>query len=117
MSRDPGETHVEILGALARELRQFLGLSSSFVRAAAARSGMTVTDLQVLEFLESVGPMTAGQLLSSPGLPPGPSPVCSTGWRRAGSCEESVTRTTVAGSSSGSPQAQKAVLRSDLYSI
>ncbi len=71
MSRDPGETHVEILGALARELRQFLGLSSSFVRAAAARSGMTVTDLQVLEFLESVGPMTAGQLAELTGLTTG----------------------------------------------
>jgi DNA-binding MarR family transcriptional regulator len=56
---------------LARELRQFQGLSASFFRAAAARSGMTVTDLQVIDLLESAGPATAGQLADLTGLTTG----------------------------------------------
>jgi len=61
----------EVLGELARELRRFQGLSASFFRAAAARSGMTVTDLHVLELLESGGPATAGQLADLTGLTTG----------------------------------------------
>ena len=56
---------------LARELRQFTGLSAAFFRAAAARLGMTVTDLQVIDTLESVGPLTAGQLSDLTGLTTG----------------------------------------------
>lgn len=62
MSRDAQQSHGEVLGAFARELRQFQGLGASFFRAAASRSGMNVTDLQVLDLLQSNGPMTAGQL-------------------------------------------------------
>jgi DNA-binding HxlR family transcriptional regulator len=65
------KTRVEFLAPLARELRQFLGLGASFFRAAAARSGMTVTDLQVMDILESTGPMTAGQLADLTGLTTG----------------------------------------------
>src|SRR5215467_5063391 len=71
MSSDSHEKRVEILGELARELRQFTGLGSSFFRAAAAKVGMTVTDLQVIDFLDSAGPMTAGQLADLTGLTTG----------------------------------------------
>ena len=49
----------------------FMGLGASFFRAAAARIGMTVTDLQVMDLLESAGPMTAGQLADLTGLTTG----------------------------------------------
>jgi len=64
-------TRAELLGALARELRQFNALGASFFRAAAGQIGMTVTDLQVMDLLESVGPMTAGQLAELTGLTTG----------------------------------------------
>jgi DNA-binding MarR family transcriptional regulator len=54
-----------------RELRQFNGLSASFFRAAAARSEMTITDMQVIDLLESTGPTTAGQLAELTGLTTG----------------------------------------------
>ena len=60
-----------VRGELAREIRQFHGLSASFYRAAAARAGMTITDLQVLDLLESDGPSTAGQLADLTGLTTG----------------------------------------------
>lgn len=56
---------------LTQELRQFTGLAASFFRAAAARLGMTVTDLQVMDVLESTGPSTAGQLADLTGLTTG----------------------------------------------
>ncbi len=56
---------------LDRELRQFTGLSASIFRAVAARMEMTVTDMQVLDFLESGGPTTAGQLADLTGLTTG----------------------------------------------
>ncbi len=56
---------------LARELQQLNGLSASFFRAAAARIGVTVTDMQVIESLASTGPMTAGQLADLTGLTTG----------------------------------------------
>src|SRR5256714_5435217 len=64
-------TRADLLGELARELRQFTGLSASWLRAAAARRGMTVTDLQVMDVLESTGPSTAGQLADLTGLTTG----------------------------------------------
>ncbi len=56
---------------LDRELRQFTGLSASIFRAAAARMEMTLTDMQVLDILESTGPTTAGQLADLTGLTTG----------------------------------------------
>ncbi|HCI78496.1 MAG TPA: MarR family transcriptional regulator [Ktedonobacter sp.] len=61
----------EIAGAFARELRQFQGLSASFFRAAAAQSGMTVTDMQVVDLLDSIGEASAGQLAELTGLTTG----------------------------------------------
>ena len=71
MSSDSRETRGQVLSALARELRELHGLGESLFRAAAARSGMTVTDLQVLDTLESTGPSTAGQLAELTGLTTG----------------------------------------------
>jgi DNA-binding MarR family transcriptional regulator len=65
------EKRAEVLGELARELRQFHGLGVSFFRAAAARVGMTVTDMQVMDLLASTGPMTAGQFADLTGLTTG----------------------------------------------
>ncbi len=56
---------------LTRAFRQFAGLSASYFRAAAARTGMTVTDIQVLDFLAEGNPMTAGQLADLTGLTTG----------------------------------------------
>ena len=71
MSSGSQEKHADALRELTRELRQFTGLAASFFRAAAARRGMTVTDLQVMDILESTGPSTAGQLADLTGLTTG----------------------------------------------
>lgn len=74
MSRDSQEvrdTHAALLADLSRELRQFNGLSASYFRALAARSGMTATDLQVIDMLDGAGSMTAGQLAELTGLTTG----------------------------------------------
>src|SRR5690242_18148278 len=71
MSSGSQETRAELLGELARELRQFNGLGASFFRAAAGRVGMTVTDMQVIDILDSAGPTTAGQLADLTGLTTG----------------------------------------------
>jgi DNA-binding MarR family transcriptional regulator len=71
MAGNSQEKRAELLGELAREFRQFNGLGASFFRAAAARIGMTVTDMQVIDLLESAGPATAGQLADLTGLTTG----------------------------------------------
>ncbi len=71
MSSGTDGSGADVRGELARELRQFHGLSASFYRAVAARAGMTVTDLQVLDLLESAGPSTAGRLADLTGLTTG----------------------------------------------
>jgi DNA-binding MarR family transcriptional regulator len=71
LSRDAEKKRVELLGELGRELRQFNGLGASFFRVAAAKIGMTVTDMQVIDILDSTGPMAAGQLADLTGLTTG----------------------------------------------
>lgn len=71
MSSGSDEKHASLLGELARELRQFNGLGASFFRAASSRTGMTVTDMQVIDILHSTGPATAGQLADLTGLTTG----------------------------------------------
>lgn len=71
MSSGSQKKPVLFSGELARELRQFTGLASSFFRAASARVGMTVTDIQVIDILDSAGPATAGQLADLTGLTTG----------------------------------------------
>jgi DNA-binding MarR family transcriptional regulator len=70
MSRGSQKQRAELLKELARELRQFNGLSASYFRAA-ARSGMTATDMQIIDMLDGAGPMTAGQLADLTGLTTG----------------------------------------------
>jgi DNA-binding MarR family transcriptional regulator len=65
------EARAALLAELVRELRQFNGLSASYFRAAAARSGMNATDLQVIDLLDSAGLMSAGQLAELTGLTTG----------------------------------------------
>jgi hypothetical protein len=62
LSSGSQEKSTKLPEELTRELRQFTGLAASFFRAAAARLALTVTDLQVMDILESTGPSTAGQL-------------------------------------------------------
>jgi DNA-binding MarR family transcriptional regulator len=64
-------TRAELLESFVREVRQLTGLSASFHRAAAARTEMNVTDLEVIGLLELGGPMTAGQLAELMGLTTG----------------------------------------------
>src|SRR6266404_688700 len=71
LSSGSQETRADLLGELAQEFRQFNGLGASFFRAAAARIGMTVTDMQVMDILDSTGPTTAGQLADLTGLTTG----------------------------------------------
>src|SRR5260370_26059369 len=71
MSSSSQEKHAEVLGELTRELRQSTSLGASFFRAAAARIGITVTDMQVIDVLNLTGPMTAGQLADLTGLTTG----------------------------------------------
>jgi DNA-binding MarR family transcriptional regulator len=71
LSRGAQEKHAEMLGELEREFRQFNGLGASFFRAAAARIGMTVTDMQVIDILDITGSTTAGRLADLTGLTTG----------------------------------------------
>ena len=71
MSSDSEEKHAELVGKVEREMRQFHGLGASFFRAAASRVGLTVTDMEVIDILESNGLMTAGQLADITGLTTG----------------------------------------------
>ncbi len=71
MSSGSQEKQAEVRGELARELRQFTGIGASFFRAAAARIGMAVTDIQVMDIMDLTGPMTAGQLANLTGLTTG----------------------------------------------
>jgi hypothetical protein len=57
LSSGSQEKRADLLG----ELRQLTGLGASFFRVA-ARIGMTVTDMQVIDLLDSTGPTTAGRL-------------------------------------------------------
>jgi DNA-binding MarR family transcriptional regulator len=71
MSRGTERSRGEMLQALAREFRQSTGLGASLLRAMASRMGMAATDVQVLDLLQSTGPMTAGQIADHVGLTTG----------------------------------------------
>jgi DNA-binding MarR family transcriptional regulator len=71
LSRGADEKRAPDLGALVREFRRFQGLGASFYRVAAARTGKTVTDLQVLDILQMTGPTIAGNLADLTGLTTG----------------------------------------------
>src|SRR5258707_4823819 len=71
LSSGSQKKQTEVLGELARELRQCSGLGASFFRAAAARLEMTDTDMQVIDLLESTGEASAGILADLMGLTTG----------------------------------------------
>ncbi len=71
MSIGSQDKRTDSSGDLARELRRGYGLASSFFRAAAARNGMTDTDMQVIDILETRGDATAGQIANIMGLSTG----------------------------------------------
>jgi DNA-binding MarR family transcriptional regulator len=71
MSSGSQKKHVDVRGEFTREFRQLHGLGASFFRAAAARIGMTITDMQVMDILESSGLSTAGHLANLTGLTTG----------------------------------------------
>ena len=71
MSIPSNKNRSKDLEELARELRQFHGLGASFFRVAAAQTGKTVTDMQVLDILDITGPTTAGNLAELTGLTTG----------------------------------------------
>jgi DNA-binding MarR family transcriptional regulator len=71
MSIGSEEKYAKSLKELAREFRQFHGLGASYFRSAAARTGKTVTDMQVLDILDITGPTTAGNLADLTGLTTG----------------------------------------------
>jgi DNA-binding MarR family transcriptional regulator len=56
---------------LIREVRRLNGLGASLFRAAAGRAGMNATDLQVVDLLRNIGPMTAGRIAELTGLTTG----------------------------------------------
>lgn len=71
MSSNAQERRAQLLREVTRELRRLLGLGAASYRATAAHLGMTVTDLEVIDLLESGGPLTAGQLADLTGLTTG----------------------------------------------
>lgn len=71
LSSESLEKREALLEEFVREIRQFNGLGASFFRAAAARIGMNVTDLQVTDILDITGPTTAGRLAELMGLTTG----------------------------------------------
>ena len=71
MSRGSKENQSRDVEELAREFRRFHGLGAAFFRVAAARTGKTVTDMQVLDILHTTGPTTAGNLADLTGLTTG----------------------------------------------
>ena len=71
MSSDSQEERAKRVGEIVRELRQFNGLGASFFRAAAGRIGITDTDMQVIDILDSTGATTAGGLADLTGLTTG----------------------------------------------
>src|SRR5258708_2935121 len=71
LSSGSQEKHAALLGELAQEFRQFNGLAASFFGGGGGWIGMTVTDMQVIDILDSTGPTTAGQLADLTGLTTG----------------------------------------------
>lgn len=71
MSSGSQDDRTKLLAELARELRQLNGLGASLFRAAGGQVKMTVTDMQVIDLLDTMGSATAGQLADLTGLTTG----------------------------------------------
>ncbi|HLW00515.1 MAG TPA: MarR family transcriptional regulator [Ktedonobacterales bacterium] len=71
MSSASQDERARIHAEFSREMRQFTEINASFFRVAATRLGIAVTDMQVLDLLDLIGPATAGQLAELTGLTTG----------------------------------------------
>ena len=71
MSSFSQDERANIREEFSREVRQFTEINASFLRVAATRIGIAVTDMQVLDILDLIGPATAGQLADLTGLTTG----------------------------------------------
>ncbi len=71
LSSGSSETREKLLGDLVLDVRQSNGLGASFFRVAAGQIGLNVTDLQVIDILDTMGPMPAGRLAELTGLTTG----------------------------------------------
>ena len=72
MSRGSQSNRGELLAALKRELRKSNGFGASFFRVAATQTGMAAdTDIQVMDILDLVGEVSAGQLADLMGMTTG----------------------------------------------
>ncbi len=68
-SEHPEQT--ELMEAFHREVRQFVAETVFFFEKIGEQAGMNATDLQCLNLLGSLGPMTAGKLAELTGLTTG----------------------------------------------
>ena len=71
MSSDSQDECANIREEFSWEIRQFTGINASFFRVAATRIGIAVTDMQVLDILDRIGPATAGPIADLTGLTTG----------------------------------------------
>lgn len=72
MSREnPGKSQQQLYSSLARAVRLFIAGSSLFSQRVAEKLGMNPTDIQFLNLLDLLGPMTPGLLGQCSGLSTG----------------------------------------------
>jgi DNA-binding MarR family transcriptional regulator len=71
MSTTPDVTRITKVEELMREMRLMSSFDSLFSQAVAERVGMHQTDIETMDLLNTLGPMTAGELSARTGLTSG----------------------------------------------
>jgi len=71
MSTTPDVTRLTKIEELMREMRLMSSFDSLFSQAVAERVGMHQTDIETMDLLNTLGPMTAGELSDRTGLTSG----------------------------------------------
>ena len=71
MSTTPNVTQLTKIEELMREMRLMSSFDSLFSQAVAERVGMHQTDIETMDLLNTLGPMTAGELSERTGLTSG----------------------------------------------
>ena len=71
MSTTPDVTRITKIEELMREMRLMSSFDSLFSQAVAERVGMHQTDIETMDLLNTLGPMTAGDLSERTGLTSG----------------------------------------------
>ncbi len=71
MSNTSAQTKAELLNQLLREMRLSSSFDSLHSQAVADRLGMHATDIETMDLLNTLGPMTAGELSEHTGLSSG----------------------------------------------